>query len=173
MELISAWIKGQSTEVLMALVLLTLVIGGNSIALTLRMRKMRNQWQTLLRGVQGENLEKMLYDHMRERATMETDLAGLKERQTVLEDKILSAKRYLGLVRYDAFHDIGGEQSFSLAVYDDEGNGAILSTLVGRSEVRVYCKEMENGQANTSLTEEEQKAVRAGVKRKVAGGAKK
>ncbi len=70
-----------------------------------------------------------------------------------------SAKRYVGLVRYDAFSDVGGQQSFALAVYDERGDGFVISSLVGRSDCRVFSKSISRGKADRELTAEEQKAV--------------
>ena len=64
-----------------------------------------------------------------------------------------------GLVRYRAFTDIGGDQSFSLALVDEQGNGALLSALHGRDETRVYAKALTQWRSSHSLSAEEQQAL--------------
>lgn len=86
-------------------------------------------------------------------------IESLTKRIQHLEDDMLSAKRFVGLVRYDAFEDVGGNQSFALAVYDSEGNGAVLTSLVGRQDCRVYCKPLMNGRSERDLSREEQRAI--------------
>lgn len=68
--------------------------------------------------------------------------------------------QHVGLVRFDAFEDMGGLLSFSAALLDGSGDGIVLSTINGRTESRVYAKPVERGQGRHNLTEEEQEAVR-------------
>ena len=126
----------------------------------MRLAKVRTRWAQLLDGVQGETLERMLYDHLRERLALQDEVRALSDRVETLEQKALQAKRHLGLIRYDAFEDVGGSQSFALALYDDQGNGAILSSLVGRADCSVYCKPLLGGSSERSLSQEEQRAIR-------------
>jgi hypothetical protein len=128
-----------------------------------RIRKFRTLWKDLLNGASGENLERLLYDHLRERMNMLAQVDGLRERIVVLEDKMTGAKRHVGLVKYDAFEDVGGNQSFALAVYDDKGDGALLTSLIGRTDCRVYCKPLLGGKSERSLSQEEQRAIREAV----------
>lgn len=67
--------------------------------------------------------------------------------------------RGIGLVRYDAFNDIGGEFSFSAALLDDAGDGLIISSINGRNEGRVYTKLINGGVASSPLSVEEEEAV--------------
>ncbi len=73
-----------------------------------------------------------------------------------------------GLVRYRAFTDIGGDQSFSLALVDEQGNGVLLSALHGRDETRVYAKALTQWRSSHSLSAEEQQALAQA--RQVAAG---
>jgi hypothetical protein len=62
-------------------------------------------------------------------------------------------------VRYDAFEDVGGAQSFALALYDDQGNGAVMNGIVGRTDCRVYCKPLVAGRSPHNLSQEESRAI--------------
>ncbi len=121
---------------------------------------MSERWKDLLQGSRGDNLETLLYDHLRERLLLEEQVRSLKDRADRLEELQKSSKRFVGLVRYDAFEDVGGSQSFALAVYDDQGNGAVITSIVGRSDCRVYCKPLVNGRSERDLSQEEQRAIR-------------
>jgi hypothetical protein len=72
-----------------------------------------------------------------------------------------SALRHVGVVRYDAFGDMGGRLSFSAALYDDNGDGIVLSSINGRSETRTYAKELSDLRSDLSLSPEEQQAIEA------------
>ena len=90
---------------------------------------------------------------------IQADMERLEARIAELENKMRRTKRHLGVVRYDAFEDVGGAQSFALALYDDEGDGAVLNSLVGRTDCRVYCKSLAGGKPDRSLSKEEESAV--------------
>ncbi|NLE99504.1 MAG: DUF4446 family protein [Anaerolineales bacterium] len=65
----------------------------------------------------------------------------------------------VGLVRFKAFQDTGGDQSFSLALTDGEGNGVVLSALYGRGATRLYAKPLEGWLSPKPLGEEEEQAL--------------
>ncbi len=64
-----------------------------------------------------------------------------------------------GLVRYSAFADVGGDQSFSLAMVDVRGNGLLITALHGRDETRIYAKPLTQWRSTYSLSAEEQGAL--------------
>ncbi len=66
----------------------------------------------------------------------------------------------VGLVRYQAYEHTGGDQSFSLALTNGEGNGVVISALYGRDATRVYAKPVEKWLSNRQLTEEEEEALK-------------
>lgn len=70
-----------------------------------------------------------------------------------------SSIKHVGVVRYDAFRDMGGYMSFSLALLDDRRNGVVLSVLNGRDGSRGYAKSVEGGHSASALSEEEQEAL--------------
>ncbi|MBL8049518.1 MAG: DUF4446 family protein [Chthonomonas sp.] len=152
---------GVVTAALLILTLAALVLAAVGFS---NAAKTRKQLRSLLDGVRGETLEQMLHAHMRERAEQAATLAAHAKALETLESKMESSKRYLGVVRYNAFDDVGGDQSFALALYDETGHGAVISSVVGRSNARVYCKEIEGGQAKKDLSQEEQAALEAAAR---------
>ena len=74
-----------------------------------------------------------------------------------------TALRHVALVRYDAFADVGGRLSYSVALLDDTGSGLVLTTLSGKSDVRTYVRTISAGTPDGSLTAEEQQAIEAAV----------
>jgi hypothetical protein len=74
-----------------------------------------------------------------------------------------TALRHVALVRYDAFADVGGRLSYSVAILDDTGSGLVLTTLSGKADVRTYVRTISAGTPDGSLTAEEQQAIDAAV----------
>lgn len=71
----------------------------------------------------------------------------------------LPGLRNVAVVRYDAFGDLGGRLSYSLAVLDDQANGFVLTAIHGRAETRQYVKAVMGGTGDTPLSPEESQAV--------------
>ena len=65
----------------------------------------------------------------------------------------------VGVIRYNPFSGVGGNQSFSLALLDSNNNGVVITSLLGRDGNRVYGKPIKNGKSEYSLSEEEKKAI--------------
>jgi hypothetical protein len=79
-----------------------------------------------------------------------------KKQQSGIEGSV----RNVGLLRYDAFEDVGGRLSFSCALLDDGGNGVVLTSINGRQETRVYAKPVQQGVSSYNLSLEEEEAIR-------------
>jgi len=70
-----------------------------------------------------------------------------------------AALRHVAVVRYDAFGDMGGKLSFSAAMYDDNGDGLVISAINGRSETRSYAKPLSAFTSDQRLSPEEEDAI--------------
>lgn len=149
---------------------LSVALGATVAVLALRLRSLSRKWSSLLNGTSNGNIEQMLRDHLANNESVDRRLARGEERLNGLETKMESAKRFVGLVRYDAFDDVGGSQSFSLAVYDERGDGAVVTSMVGRTDCRVYAKEIRKGKAERELSSEEQTAITSAVKGREPAG---
>lgn len=146
-------------ELILFLLIGVLVLAGLYVKAQGETSRVRNRFRDLLEGTRGETLELLLKDHLTERLRLQAEVEKLEARTQVLETKMRRTKRHLGFVRYDAFDDVGGAQSFALALYDDEGDGAVLNSLVGRTDCRVYCKALTDGKSDRNLSTEELEAV--------------
>jgi hypothetical protein len=74
--------------------------------------------------------------------------------------QIEGSVRRVGVMRYDAFEDVGGRLSFSCALLDEHGTGVVLTSINGRQETRVYAKPVTAGQRTYNLSREEEEAIR-------------
>jgi hypothetical protein len=87
------------------------------------------------------------------------DLLGLRQEVAALRAEAKGALRHLGTVRYDAFGDVGGRLSWSVALLDDQGDGVVLTAIHGRSEARSYAKSVTGWRSEQPMSPEEQDAV--------------
>jgi hypothetical protein len=89
--------------------------------------------------------------------------AAVADAAATREARDRTALRHVALVRYDAFADVGGRLSHSVAVLDDTGSGLVLTTLSGKADVRTYVRAVSAGVGEVPLTAEEQQAVQAAL----------
>ena len=87
------------------------------------------------------------------------DVQGLRQEVAAVRVEGGDALRHLAVVRYDAFGDMGGHLSWSLALLDDAGNGVVLTSIHGRSDARTYAKSISSWTCEQQLSPEEDEAV--------------
>jgi hypothetical protein len=144
-----------------ALALLALLI---AVVLALRLRRLRGAQQVVL----GERGRDDLVSHaagmheaVAELHARVEELAGrMEERIAGTERRLDGAITYRALVRYDAYGELSGHQSASLALLDSERNGVVLSTIAHRDTARLYCKQVIGGEGELTLSPEEIEAIK-------------
>ena len=82
---------------------------------------------------------------------------------TAAERRLDGAIAYHGLVRYDAYNEMSGRQSTSIALLDARGSGIVLSSIHHRDQARLYAKQVVDGRAELELSPEEEEAMRAAL----------
>jgi hypothetical protein len=92
-------------------------------------------------------------------ADLPADVPGLRAEVAALREEAAGALRHLAVVRYDAFEEMGGRLSWSLALLDDGGNGVVLTSIRGRNEARTYAKSVSGWASDQELSPEESEAV--------------
>lgn len=146
-----------STETLSRLVLIAIGIGVLALALSaLAPGRKRKQGPIEVDDVLHDILEGQS-DRI---ARLEGAVRSLMTTDRRHEGLIEGAVRRVGLVRYDAFEDVGGRLSFSCALLDDHGSGVVMTSINGRADTRVYAKPVTEGQSQYNLSLEEEEAIR-------------
>jgi hypothetical protein len=84
----------------------------------------------------------------------------LDARMTTAEERLDGAIAYRALVRYDAYGELSGHQSTTIALLDATHNGVVISTIAHRDTARMYCKQIHAGRGEQQLSPEEEEAVR-------------
>ncbi len=97
---------------------------------------------------------RVLHDYVEDAA------ARLHERMAAAEARLDGAVAYRALVRYDAYGEMSGHQSTSIALLDAHRDGVVLSSILHRDQARLYAKRVEGGRGELELSPEEAEAVR-------------
>ncbi|GFI65359.1 hypothetical protein IMSAG185_00958 [Lachnospiraceae bacterium] len=145
-----------ATAVLLILILIIIILLGVQIS---KAGKLKKRLDKFLTGKDGMSLEQ--------------DIAGLCEDNKLLKNmadknkkdirnlykRLESSYQKLGIVKYDAFNQMGGQLSFSLALLDENNNGFIINSVHSTEGCYSYTKEIKNGVCSISLGEEEAEAL--------------
>ena len=149
---------------IIVLVLLVLGLVGWVAFLELRHRQLAQAFRLLMTGRGGGDLETTLVDFVARLNHIEQTTQAMDHRVSDLEVKQPYLVQHVGVVRFNPFSDKGGDQSFVLAILDDHADGAVVSSLHGRTDVRVYAKPVVGGQSTHTLTAEEKEAIARAMK---------
>lgn len=93
------------------------------------------------------------------RPEVPADLEALRDEVAVLRADAAETMRHVAVVRYDAFGDMGGHLSWSMALLDDGGNGVVLTSIHGRSDARTYAKNVADWSCDQQTSPEEDEAL--------------
>ncbi len=130
-----------------------------AVVLAWRTGRMKRQYSVLSAADGRASFVEVVSRKAEEVEALRADVAALAADLRGTQRELQQAVRHVGIVRYDAFGDMGGRMSFSAALIDDHGNGFVLSTIHARSESRSYVKEIRGGMAEVHLSPEESAAV--------------
>lgn len=130
-----------------------------AVVLALRTSRMKAQYAVLSAADGRESFIEVVARKTEEVEDLRDDVARLADDLRSTQRELQMAVRHIGVVRYDAFGDMGGRMSFSVALVDDHGNGFVLSSVHARSESRSYVKQLRGGMAEVTLSPEESAAV--------------
>jgi hypothetical protein len=134
------------------------------VVLLLRLRRLRAAQRAVL-GPEGERdlvaLGSELQDGFRALHDYVHDVAQRQDgRLETAETRLDGAIAHCGLVRYDAYNEMSGRQSTSIALLDASATGIVLSSIHHRDQARLYAKRVQQGRGELELSPEEQEAVR-------------
>lgn len=140
----SAEVSGWLAIVALVVAVLAVVVGLVAIRRSQRGRSRRRQQQHRVKG----------------EVPLPADVAALRSEVAALRLEVNDALRHLAVVRYDAFGDMGGHLSWSMALLDDGGSGVVLTSIHGRSEARSYAKNIAGWTCDQALSPEEEEAIK-------------
>lgn len=120
----------------------------------------RKKYKKFMSGESGKNLEKAILEKFAAIDILQSDVTEINQQIRAINGQLITAYQKIGIVKYDAFKEIGGKLSFVLVLLTAENNGFILNSMHSSKEgCYTYAKEVVNGEAFVILSEEEQQAL--------------
>lgn len=142
-----------------------------------RLRRMRAEQQAVLGEAGSRDLVAHavgLQEGFAALSAYVEDVAGrLDARLGQAEGRLDGAIAFRGIVRYDAYNEMSGRQSTSIALLDAHRSGVVLSTIHHRDQARMYAKQIVEGEGLLKLSPEEEEAVRIALAGKVSDAAER
>lgn len=107
----------------------------------------------------GKNLEEDLETYMYRVNKVEKQNAEITNQIDLMDKDLRKCIQKVGIVRYNAFKDVGSDLSFALALLNEQNNGIVLNGIYSRDMSNIYAKPIENGKSKYVVSEEEAQAI--------------
>ena len=125
-----------------------------------QMKKLKKNYRIFMSGKDAKTLEDTLIQRLDQVDSLLESNEENDRNNKVLSKNMQCTYQKMGLIKYDAFHEMGGKLSFSLAMLDMRNNGFIINAMHTREGCYTYIKEIIDGNSVIVLSEEEQEALK-------------
>ena len=157
-----------ATEVLLYLVLVLLIMQvvfiGIVINLQMKHKRMQEKYQIFMRGKDGKSLEKGFLEQFKTVEKLERAVKQNTRDIDTIYKRMKTHYQKIGIVRYDAFQEMGGNLSFVLTMLDKNNNGWVFNAMHSREGCYTYIKEIVKGESYMELGEEERESLKKAMK---------
>lgn len=145
--------------ILLLLFLLIVALFVLYVNVTMKYNRLKSSYNTFMKGKDGKTLEESFREHFSE---IEAILKITKQNRLDIREINKRMEGYyqkVGIVKYDAFNEMGGKLSFAIAMLDGNNSGWILNAMHSREGCYTYVKEIVKGESYVELAEEEAEAL--------------
>lgn len=139
-------------------IMVILIIGF--IILIAKFSKLNKKYKNfMIKLGNGKNLEEDLETYMYRVNKVESENAKIIHSIEEINKEQKKCIQKIGMVRYNAFQDVGSDLSFALALLDDNNDGFVLNGIYSREMSNIYAKPIENGKSTYTVSSEEAQAI--------------
>lgn len=125
--------------------------------------KLKRRLKKLVHNQDGMSIEAVVHQYYGEIDDVRKTQAEIKAKQKEIEETLLHCITKVGIIRFNPFGEVGGNQSFAIALLDKENTGIVISSLYGRESSRFYGKPIVKGKSSYQLSDEEMDAVERAI----------
>lgn len=164
--MISEYLGIDSDYIVIGLAALVLILIIIMIVNAVQMHKLKKKYNEFMTGKSGKNLEETILKRLNQvDQLIESNELNQKNINRIFLNMKYTFQKF-GLVKYDAFQEMGGKLSFSLAVLNETNDGFIINAMHSREGCYTYIKEIIDGNSIITLSEEEEEALNTALKSK-------
>lgn len=146
---------------MLALILILIIL---VIIQMISVGKLKKKYRKFMSGKNAKNLETDIMDLFEDNKFIKISLEKNSKDIHTLYKRLEDTFQKVGIVKYDAFNQMGGKLSFCLAMLDENNNGFLLNSVHSTEGCYSYTKEIKNGDCDISLGDEERKALDIAMK---------
>ena len=159
MESMSKWINEYLPFIMTGVAVLLLILFILVIVLFRKNKNLLKKYQGFMAGEDGKSLETEIMQRFVQVDTLQNSYETLDRHIKEIDETLLSTYQKIGIVKYDAFNEMGGKLSFALAMLNDRNNGFVLNSMHSREGCYTYIKEIIKGESFVTLSGEEKEAL--------------
>lgn len=153
--------------ILIFLLILIIVLFVLYVNVTLKYNRLKSSYNTFMKGKDGKTLEESMKERVEE---IESILKVTKQNRMEIKEinkKLDRNYQKVGIVKYDAFNEMGGKLSFALAMLDGNNSGWVINAMHSREGCYTYIKEIVRGESYIELAEEEAESLEQAIYQEV------
>ena len=161
---ITEMINNNVDYIILGLAVLSLILLIFIIIVSVKQGKLNKKYKKFMTGASGENLEGQVIARFADIDKLKADSSKTNEEVAKVKENLLITYQKVGVVKYDAFKEMGGKLSFVMALLDKRNNGILLNSVhSSREGCYTYMKEIIKGESFLELSEDEKKALNQAI----------
>ena len=149
--------------VTIALSVVSIILAVLLIIILCKLKTLKRRVDSLTRGKDTESMEDIIVSFLERVESLEEGEEITRAALNAIKENLKITYQKTGLVKYDAFREMSGALSYSLALLDKENNGILISSMYSREGCYTYAKEIIKGESKINLSEEEAEALKQAV----------
>lgn len=130
-----------------------------------KLKKLRRRVDALTRGKNAESMESRILEFFERIENLESHEQGIEENIQKIKENLKITYQKTGMVKYDAFREMSGALSYSIALLDQENSGVLVTSMYSREGCYSYAKEIIHGECKLNLSEEETEALKQAMEK--------
>lgn len=130
-----------------------------------KLKKLRRRVDALTRGKNAESMESRISEFFERIENLENHEQGIEENIQKIKENLKITYQKTGMVKYDAFREMSGALSYSIALLDQENSGVLVTSMYSREGCYSYAKEIVHGECKLNLSEEESEALKRAMEK--------
>ncbi|ABP68328.1 hypothetical protein Csac_2763 [Caldicellulosiruptor saccharolyticus DSM 8903] len=153
------FLSSYSNQIIIALLSINMILFIALLIQSVKNKNLKRRFLALVKNDDFKTIEEILRETNEKIEYFEEVLKALHKSYRVLSENSKLNIKKLGVVRYDAFENVGSKLSFAIALLDEYDNGVVLNSIYSRDGSSIYAKPIENGLSKYPLSAEEMQAI--------------
>jgi hypothetical protein len=133
------------------------------ISLIIRQSRLEVNYRIFMKGKNGKSLQEIFKQQLEDIEVIREQTELLHKRMMYVEKSLNKSYQKCGIVKYDAFKEIGGQLSFAYALLNDSNTGFVMNCIHSREGSYTYIKDIIRGECELTLCDEEAEAVKIAI----------